>query len=330
MTVFGKMRPSLRPALLLFFLSGLLAGCSSSPTLSPLATDTVPPASVTPLHPTNTPAPTETFTPTATPEPLEVRFAVIGDYGWDSPPEADVAALVHSWQPDIILTLGDNNQSGATSELMDANIGKYYHDYIFPYHGAYGPGADVNRFFPTLGNHDWYIEDGKPYFDYFTLPGNERYYDFTWGPVHFFALDSLEYEPDGINRSSVQAAWLEERMTVSASAWQVVYFHTPPYSSAWHGSTDWMRWPFAAWGAEAVLSGHNQVYERLLVDGIPYFVNGVGGGGLYNFGDPLPEDQFRYNANFGAMLVTATETEMLFEFYSRVGDLVDSYRIVKP
>ena len=38
----------------------------------------------------------------------------------------------------------------------------------------------------------------KPYFDYFTLPGNERYYDFTWGPVHLFALDDIDSEPDGV------------------------------------------------------------------------------------------------------------------------------------
>ena len=29
------------------------------------------------------------------------------------------------------------------------------------------------------------IPQRPPYLDYFTLPGNERYYDFTWGPVHF-------------------------------------------------------------------------------------------------------------------------------------------------
>ena len=50
---------------------------------------------------------------------------------------------------------------------------------------------------------------GKPYFDYFTLPGNERYYDFTWGPVHLFALDDIESEPDGVGASSIQAQWLK-------------------------------------------------------------------------------------------------------------------------
>ena len=30
-----------------------------------------------------------------------------------------------------------------------------------------------------------------------TLPGNERYYDFVQGPVHFFVIDSDQNEPDG-------------------------------------------------------------------------------------------------------------------------------------
>ena len=38
-----------------------------------------------------------------------------------------------------------------------------------------------------------------------------------------------------------------------------------------------MQWPFAAWGADAVLSGHAHAYERIERDGIVYFVNGLGG-----------------------------------------------------
>ena len=87
---------------------------------------------------------------------------------------------------------------------------------------------------------------------------------------------------------------------------------------------------FRCLGADAVLAGHDHTYERLLVDGIPYFINGMGGAGIYNFDIPLPETMFRYNANHGAMLVTASETEMLFEFYNRTGKLVDSYRVRKP
>jgi len=282
------------------------------------------------LASTATFTPTQIPSPTSTAEPLQVRFAVIGDYGLGGIAEAEVADLIHGWQPDIIITVGDNNYPIGAAGVIDEHIGQFYQDYIFPYTGSYGPGANENRFFPTLGNHDWYTDEAKPYLDYFTLPGNERYYDFVWGPVHFFALDSDENEPDGVNRASVQAGWLQERMAASTSLWNVVYFHYSPYSSAYHGSIDWMRWPFAAWGADVVLSGHDHAYERLSVDGIPYIVNGSGGAGIYNFNDPLPETIFRYNADNGAMLVTATQVDLTFEFFSRSGKLVDTVQVSKP
>ena len=115
--------------------------------------------------PTVTPSPTITLTPisTATPTPLPpVRFAVIGDYGLAGDAEAAVAALVHSWQPDFILTVGDNNYPSGATDTMDENVGQYFQAYIYPYYGQYGPGADTNRFFPTLGNHDWTTTRPKP------------------------------------------------------------------------------------------------------------------------------------------------------------------------
>ena len=83
------------------------------------------------------------------------------------------------------------------------------------------------------------------------------------------------------------------------------------------------------WGADAVLAGHDHTYERLEEDGIPYFVNGVGGAGRYYFVNILDGSLVRYNADYGAMRVEATETQILFEFINRAGELVDSYEINK-
>lgn len=302
---------------------------TSTPSITPSPTATFTPSPTTTFTPTFTPS--DTPAPTQTSEPLVVTFAVIGDFGMDNSAEADVAALIHGWQPDIVITVGDDNYPSGSADTIDANIGKYFHDYIYPYTGSYGSGADVNRFFPTLGNHDWNTAGAQPYLDYFTLPGNERYYDFTWGSVHFFALDSCLPEPDGVKADSVQAAWLQQGLAASTSPWNVVYSHYPSYSSGYHGSVSWIQWPFAAWGADTVLAGHDHNYERLLVDGIPYFTNGLGGQTRYNVNPvPLRQSQFLYDANYGAMRVTASETEMLFEFYNRVGELIDSYRVTKP
>jgi tartrate-resistant acid phosphatase type 5 len=257
------------------------------------------------------------------------RFAVIGDYGANSLEEADVARLVKGWRPQFIVTVGDNNYPSGAAATIDQNIGKYYHAFIAPYRGSYGPGAASNRFFPTLGNHDWDTSGAKPYLDYFTLPGNERYYDVVRGTVHLFAIDSDEHEPDGITADSKQGRWLKGRLSASRSCWDLVFMHHPPYSSGLPGSSQALQWPFRAWGADAVLTGHAHVYERLVVDRLLYFVNGLGGEEIHPFGTPAAGSQMRYNADFGAMLVEATSSQITFRFYSRAGKLIDSSSLRK-
>jgi peptidoglycan/xylan/chitin deacetylase (PgdA/CDA1 family) len=256
-----------------------------------------------------------------------IRFAVIGDYGLAGEAELDVANLVKSWNPEFVITTGDNNYPAGSASTIDQNIGQYYQEFIYPYTGSYGPGATYNRFFPSLGNYDWDSPNAQPYLDYFTLPGNERYYDFVQGPIHFFAIDSDSREPDGIISSSAQAIWLQNALAASTSAWNLVYMHHPPHSSGDHGSTSELQWPYAAWGADVVLAGHDHDYERLLHNGIPYFVNGLGGGATDPFGTIVSESQIRYNEDYGAMLVDANEAQITFQFINRAGAVIDSYAL---
>jgi hypothetical protein len=275
-----------------------------------------------PTTPIKTPVP-EPAPLTHTAIPGATRFAVIGDYGLAGKPEADVADLVKSWNPEFIITTGDNNYKVGAAETIDKNIGKYYQEFIHPYKGKYGPGAEVNRFFPSMGNHDWSTDGGQPYFDYFDLPGNERYYEFVWGPMHLFAVSSDRREPDGLTPKSVQGQWLKSRMMASSANWKIVYMHHPPYSSSDRGSTDRMQWPFERWGATAVISGHEHVYERLDIDGISYFINGLGGAPIYDFSEPIPGSQVRFQDDYGAMLVEATSKQITFQFITRQNQIID-------
>jgi hypothetical protein len=267
-----------------------------------------------------------------------IVFAAIGDYGeacdnLGPAHEAAVANLVKGWNPEFIITLGDNNYPSGTAFTIDTNIGQFYSDYIYPYTGSWPSSAIANRFWPTMGNHDWYTYPPAPYYSYFTLPGHERYYEQTDAQnlVHLFALDSDANEPDGNTAASIQAAWLQNALGASTATWDIVFLHHCPYSSSSYapGITD-MRWPFAAWGADAVLAGHAHHYERLSTDGIPYFVNGAGGGDLYDWGTTNPASQFRYNTDWGAQRIEADNTHITFKFLNTSGTEIDSYTLYRP
>ena len=259
-----------------------------------------------------------------------IRFAVIGDYGTGWPSEAAVAALVASLGVDFIVTTGDNIQLNGTYDTL---VGAYYSDYIGAYVGAYGPGSATNRFFPVLGNHDYTNGGGgAAYHDFFTLPGanfsstsgTERYYDFVWGPVHFFLLDAY-------TQTSVQRPWLEAGLAASTAPWQIVVMHYPPYSSGGDGSSAWMQWPMSL-GSDAAPSGHTHQYERIMRDDgdattIPYVVTGLGGAELRVFDSPVAGSVARYNAGHGTLVVEACDAGMSLSFHSVNDGVVDQYRV---
>ena len=277
----------------------------------------------------------------STGEPITLSFAVIGDFGSGNQNEQDVADLVESWDVDFIITTGDNYYLSARGfggnglNQYDNSVGKFYCRYLkdtaVPDSGTLDcpperQSETTNRFFPTIGNHDR-TDTTSPgitsYLDYFTLPGagfesssgSERYYDFVQGPVHFFALDSDSARSDS-DYLAAQKAWLKEQLASSTSPWNIVYFHQSAYSSAKHGSDPHMQWPFSEWGADAVFQGHDHVYERILRDGIVYFISGNGGRKLYQFDTPITGSILRYNDGFGAMRVTASSETIEFQAWT--------------
>ncbi len=251
--------------------------------------------------------------------------------------EASVAKLVKSWKPEFIITTGDDyyDEAGGTGAgQYDRSTARYYGRWVE------GHGAAANAFFPTLGNHDYTDANPGPqtYLDYFTLPGtglantsgNERYYDFVKGPIHFFALNSNPEEPGDFWPTGAQGAWLRKQMYTSTSPFNLVYDHHPPWSSdKKHGSLYQLRWPYSEWGADVMVSGHAHTYERIVRDDMVYFVNGIGGAPRYGFGPTVEGSQVRYDKNWGAQKVTATGSTLLFECYSVKGKLIDRWEVAR-
>ncbi len=259
------------------------------------------------------------------------RFAIIGDYGTAGRAEQDVANRVHTWNPDFILTTGDNNYPSGAASTIDQNIGQYYHDFIYPYNGRYGAGATVNKFFPAMGNHDGVTASGAPYRNYFGLPNNERYYSVTKGPVQIFVLDSGTGEESNLSATSEQGQWLRAGLAASTACWRIVTMHHPPYSSGVHGSNPALQWPYARWGATVVLAGHDHDYERIMdpTTHLPYIVDGIGGTSLYPTLFPISGSAVRYAGDYGAIRVDAdSRTTLTFQTITRGNYLIDTYRVI--
>ncbi|MCO4762012.1 MAG: metallophosphoesterase [Myxococcales bacterium] len=259
-----------------------------------------------------------------------LRMAIIGDYG-DAHPQADVvAAMVRSWKPEMVVTVGDNNYPKGEQRTLDPHIGKRYGRFIKPYKGKYGPGAsDQNRFFPALGNHDWYTAGAQPYFNWFELPGNERYYEVLAGPAHLLILDSDRHEPDGTDAESKQSRWFQRAIARSKSPFRFVFFHHPPYNSGRHRPSTTMRWPFAKWGATLTFAGHDHHYERIAAAGMQHIVTGHGGRYLYPYRGPVAAgSQVRVYGVWGAMRATISETFARFESITTENIVIDSFGVL--
>lgn len=242
--------------------------------------------------------------PVTTPDAGSLVLAIISDYGIDDGDSWAVSRMVQSWAPDVVATAGNNNMSGDDSVAgIDRVVGRRYGNFINPYIGTFGTGGDKNRFWPAIGNYDRSTSNlFAQYKNFFAIPAvngvKQDYYDVMLGPVHLFILDSglngagQLVQPDGNTVDSVQALWLRLKLAASVAPFKIVMFNYPAYTSS-NGvqPLQAMRWPFKDWGATAVISGHVRSYERLLIDGMTYIVNGLGGfGPIYPFGAPTVQD----------------------------------------
>lgn len=137
--------------------------------------------------------------------------------------------------------------------------------------------------YPVLGNHEF---DSPLYYRFFSLSGNERWYSFELGPVHFVALDSNADCSPG----SVQYRWAEkELLGPRTKPWLVVFFHHPPYPATLdveHGRLGaevrrHLSPLFERSQVDLVVAGHEHNYYRSVpIGGVTYVITAGGGGGL--------------------------------------------------
>jgi 3',5'-cyclic AMP phosphodiesterase CpdA len=204
------------------------------------------------------------------------RAAVYGDSRTEYKQHREIVKSMIKNEPDILLHTGDMVTSGSKY----ADWGEQF----------FRPLADLIAqipSYPTLGNHEYNGSGRMLYYDFFSLPGNEQWYAFTYGCARFVMLDSNVDFSSG----STQRLWLMKEFASPGygnSKWQIVLFHHPPYTSGGHLGNerpiaDYLVPLFEEHGVDMVFSGHNHHYERSFKDGIYYIVAGGGGAPLYGF-----------------------------------------------
>ena len=298
----------------------------------------------------------------------ETNFVVLGDYGTDTSREADVATLIENQRGprnlQFIITTGDNAYNAPD---FDNKVGKYYSSWISNYTGAFEPGNATNRFWPSIGNHDYVPAhiccNDKSYLDYFNATDptvliesssdNATYYNFVFDDIEFFAFNSgfegfqlngTGNDTDFLIHEATQIKWLEGALRNSNALFQVVYLHHAPFTNTQLKSTD-LRIPnvyFSDWGADIVFSGHIHSYERfdgtVNSDNIVHVVQGLGGRDTDHdtlfFDEPggnaeweEPGTVVKYDEDNGASFVKVNMTHMEVETISVAGVQIDFFSI---
>jgi 3',5'-cyclic AMP phosphodiesterase CpdA len=253
-------------------------------------------------------------------KPDSLHFAVIGDTGTGERPEYEIAAKVAEFRKvfpfDFVVMMGDNMYGGQKAK----DFQKKFED---PYKTLLGAGV---KFYAVLGNHD---DPNQRSYKLFNM-GGERY--FTFKPregVRFFGLDSNYMDKR-------QLEWFENELAQSGSAWKIVYFHHPLYSSgATHGSDVQLRSVleplFLKYGVNLVLSGHDHFYERIQPQkGIQYFV--VGGSAKLREGNARGADftAKSFDTDNSFVLMEIDQDTLYFQAISRTGQTVDSGSFQRP
>ncbi len=251
------------------------------------------------------------------PEKTTLSFVVYGDTQNHPDIHRTIINQALSLMPDLALHVGDLVSGGREEAQWDEFF------WIEKELLAYVP------LFPTLGNHEL---QSKHYFERFFLPGNERWYSFTYGPAFFICL-----QIDGFTKLddvSEQYQWLEQTLAKNTQPWLFVYFHKPTYSAEYEGQNEaYIRSRltplFEQYGVRLVFSGHNHNYQRSQVNGITYVITGGGGGEL---SDRIKQDEhlLRYYVGYHLVLIKIEGDEMDAIALTPEGAIIDRFEIHLP
>lgn len=200
---------------------------------------------------------------------------------------------------------------------------------------------------PAIGNHDFQVERGAPYYRYFGSragPPGKGYYSYDLGDWHVVVLNSELAIEGSSDEGKQQEEWLRKDLSEHKKKCTVSYFHFPLFTSSFRRGIPEMR---AIWNilydsdVDVVLNGHDHHYERFLpqaptgepdsVRGIEQIIVGTGGANLRGlrsrFGirshPPARNSVVHIEGHFGVLKLTLGKDEYRTAFMTTDGRVWD-------
>lgn len=255
-------------------------------------------------------------------------IAVVGDYG--CMPRSDckgaataaghemaVASLIQSWNPDAIVTVGDDSYDTGIPQSVAAD------------QAPYRAFIDAGRFYPALGNHDWAAGSDGPSLAAF---GRPAFYvaHLGGGLLDVFVADTNPQDPAGDSATSLQAIQFRAELAASISVWKITANHQAQYASGHEGSYAEYRW-LSAPGIDLSLAGHDHDFEHLVENGRSYVVAGTGGEELLPMCQPtcITGSVWHDAGHYGAVRLTITPTRLTCDFIAVGGITEHSFTLLR-
>lgn len=192
---------------------------------------------------------------------------------------------------------------------------------------------NTDKYYAVPGSAELSSDLGQPFYE--TLkqaPTRYFYLETEW--VNFFLLNSgydnmgTQVEIDNTDGAllprSTQFSWLEKHLQrLGSGKFNIVLWSHPPYSSGTEFAS--LRdIPLKEWGVDALFSGHNGFYERLNVNGFPYYIAGTGSpDALIAVPETLREESYKILSQVGYMRLHIYPLSIAVEFVDSTGTVQD-------
>ena len=187
----------------------------------------------------------------------------------------------------------------------------------------------ITPVYGVVGNHDVTTtlpNRGIEYFlDAFMQPGEpSTYFSFDYAGAHFVFLDSEELGFEG-RITGTQYNWLVEDLAQTRATYKFLFAHRPLYPISHVGSAldvniterDRLQSLLEQYNFTAFISGHDHLYDRLVVNGVAHFISGGGGAPLYS--SPFGGSLYHY------LKVEVSHDAVEYVCITDVGEVHESY-----